>query len=57
MVKRPGSNDVGAVVELVEATEVGGVVKHREGSAGLDRDYAGDLPAAKHLAIHAVVPT
>src|ERR1700730_7363511 len=56
LVKPSGTNAVGAVIELVEAGEVGGVVKHRKGSAGLDRSDPGDLPAAKHLTVRTVVP-
>src|SRR6266851_743657 len=54
--KWSGPNYVGTIIKLVEPAEVLGTVKHREWSAGLDGGDAGDLPAAKHLPVHAVVP-
>src|SRR6266852_2682587 len=57
LLKRSRSNDVGAVIELVEAAKVGGAVKYREGGTGLDRGDPGDLPTAKHLTVHTVVPS
>src|SRR6267378_5958754 len=54
--KRSGPNYVGTIIKLVEPAEVLGTVKHREWSSRLDGGDARDLPAAKHLPVHAVVP-
>ena len=56
LMKWSGADNVGAVVELIKSAEVGGTVEYREGSAGLYRGVAGDLPAAKDLAVDGVVP-
>src|SRR5262249_18071846 len=52
-----GSDDVWAVIELVEAAEIIGAVKDGEGSSGLNGSVSGDLPSAETLAVYAIAPT
>src|SRR5258708_29376882 len=54
--KRSGPNYVWTIIKLVKPTEVLGTVKYREWSSRLDGGAARDLPTAKHLPVHAVVP-
>src|SRR5258708_14846579 len=54
--KRSGPNYVGTIIKLVKPTEVLGTVKYREWSSRLNGGAARDLPTAKHLPVHAVVP-
>src|SRR6266513_2928591 len=56
LMQRSGSDDVRPVIELVEAAEVLRTVKHRERCASLKRGDARDLPTAKNLSVHTVVP-
>src|SRR5258707_15781225 len=54
--KRSGPNYIGTIIKLVEPAEVLGTVKHREWSSRLNGGAARDLPPAKRLPVHAVVP-